>query len=170
MILLKKNSIFGVSALILSVLHSSTGSTKGGRSTPEELYNPEDITSPPLEIRQIVFNEGKEPRATLEFFTLRAFSLWTIARLLHPKRMSGSSLRPISPRKVQADLKLLCRSARSGAVLAFAARSPRRCGIAARVLFRWNRDLTQRRLLLCGIGHMWHVSKGAGNSATAAAE
>ncbi len=69
--MLKRNSIFGVAALILTLLHPSAGSTKGGRATLEELYNPEHITLLPPEISQAVVNKCKEPRATHEFFNYR---------------------------------------------------------------------------------------------------
>jgi hypothetical protein len=69
--LLKKNLIFGFSALILTLLNPRTGSTKGGPITLDEPYSPEHITSLPLEIRQIIVNECKEPRATREFVNYR---------------------------------------------------------------------------------------------------
>jgi hypothetical protein len=69
--LLKKILIFGLPALVLTLLNPSTGSSKGGPITLEEPYSPEHITSLPLEIRQIIVNECKEPRATREFFSYR---------------------------------------------------------------------------------------------------
>jgi hypothetical protein len=66
--LLKRNLIFGLSALILTLLNPGAGSAKGGPITLDEPYSPEHVTSLPLEIRQIIVNECKEPRATREFF------------------------------------------------------------------------------------------------------
>jgi hypothetical protein len=67
----KRNSILACCALVSALLQPTTGSTKGGTFSLEELYNPAHVTELPPEIRQIVVSKCNEPRATHGFFGYR---------------------------------------------------------------------------------------------------